>query len=282
MPANDWLSAGANLVGGIFGADQARSDNRKNRALQEWLFKENSLLQREFAQNGIQWRVQDAEKAGIHPLAALGGGGASFSPISIDSPVDHSMADFYRDAGQNIGRAISSTETENERRLRQLQIEGIELDLENKMLENMMKASELHRMGNSPAFPGADNFIPGQGDSGASVKVEPSKRTASQPGRLAQEAGWRPDVSYSRTDTGLAPMIPEGLSESLEDDFIGKLMWRMRNQLIPNISGKGSPPKSQLPKGYDRWDWSYIHQEWRPAKGKKKGPINNPRFIPRR
>lgn len=36
--------------------------------------------QKEFAQNAIQWRVADAKKAGLHPLYALSGGGASYSP----------------------------------------------------------------------------------------------------------------------------------------------------------------------------------------------------------
>ena len=29
-------------------------------------------MQKEFAQNGIRWKVADAKAAGIHPLAALG------------------------------------------------------------------------------------------------------------------------------------------------------------------------------------------------------------------
>lgn len=43
----------------------------------------NEQTQREFAQNAIQWRVADAKKAGLHPLFALGGGGASFSPNPV-------------------------------------------------------------------------------------------------------------------------------------------------------------------------------------------------------
>lgn len=40
----------------------------------------NAALQREFAQHGIQWKVADAQAAGVHPLYALGGGTPSFSP----------------------------------------------------------------------------------------------------------------------------------------------------------------------------------------------------------
>lgn len=34
--------------------------------------KENIKLQKQFAQTGIQWKVADAKKAGIHPVYALG------------------------------------------------------------------------------------------------------------------------------------------------------------------------------------------------------------------
>jgi hypothetical protein len=36
--------------------------------------------QKQFAKNSIRWRVQDAKKAGIHPLAALGAGGSTYQP----------------------------------------------------------------------------------------------------------------------------------------------------------------------------------------------------------
>ena len=42
----------------------------------------NAALQREFAQNGIRWKVADAEAAGIHPLYALGAQTSPASPLS--------------------------------------------------------------------------------------------------------------------------------------------------------------------------------------------------------
>jgi hypothetical protein len=42
--------------------------------------KDNEANQREFAQMGIQWKVADAKAAGLHPLYALGGSGATYSP----------------------------------------------------------------------------------------------------------------------------------------------------------------------------------------------------------
>lgn len=46
----------------------------------------NIALQREFAQMGIRWRVEDAKAAGLHPMYALTGGGAAFAPNPIVMP----------------------------------------------------------------------------------------------------------------------------------------------------------------------------------------------------
>lgn len=54
-----------NVIGGLF-QRQANRDNYQN--------------QKEFAQHGISWKVEDAKRAGLHPLFALSGGGAGYSP----------------------------------------------------------------------------------------------------------------------------------------------------------------------------------------------------------
>lgn len=62
----------------------------------------NYERQKEFAQNAIQWRVADARKAGLHPLYALQGGGASYSPGAVQA--------FGYDPGPtlSLGRSLSS------------------------------------------------------------------------------------------------------------------------------------------------------------------------------
>lgn len=67
----------ANLVGGVL-------TNNTNLEQQRTHFNRNLSLQREFAQNSIQWRVNDAKAAGIHPLYALGAQGSSYTPQSLD------------------------------------------------------------------------------------------------------------------------------------------------------------------------------------------------------
>ena len=40
-------------------------------------------LQKEFAQHGVRWRVEDAKAAGIHPLAALGMSPNQATPVHV-------------------------------------------------------------------------------------------------------------------------------------------------------------------------------------------------------
>lgn len=228
-------------------------------------FAENARLQREFAQNSIKWKVDDARRAGVHPVYALGAQGTSFSPMYSAGGTDYGSDDnrWLAEAGQSLAGAIGRTATTEQKQMQALALENAQLD-------NEMKKVELQRMqaGTPGMYSENGNFIPGQGDSPAGlVTVKPAERTVSAPGRPAQEAGWKPDVGFARTDTGLTPIVPDSLSESLEDDVIGKAMWRWRNQAMPNLDSEAvAPPKEMLPKGSDYWKWSTWRQEWQPAK----------------
>lgn len=66
--------------------------------------------QKEFAQSGIRWRVEDAKAAGIHPLYAIGANTPTYSPQAAVG------SDFgISSMGQNIGRAIEAKQTARER-----------------------------------------------------------------------------------------------------------------------------------------------------------------------
>jgi len=87
------IGGGASLLGGIFGRKSQSSANAKNAA-----------LQREFAQNTIQWRVKDAQAAGISPLAALGASTSSAAPSYVGDGVGQAVSR----AGARIGQAVSN------------------------------------------------------------------------------------------------------------------------------------------------------------------------------
>lgn len=96
------IGAGGNLAGALLGS----SDAAKNRA-----------LQKQFAQYGIRWRVEDAKAAGLHPLYALGAQIPSYSPVHSEAPAQ------LAEMGQNIGRAVQATQTARERERSQLELE---------------------------------------------------------------------------------------------------------------------------------------------------------------
>lgn len=88
------IGAGASLIGGIMGKDSAE-DNAARQA----------ALQKQFAKEGIQWKVEDAKKAGVHPLYALGASTHSYSPVSISDPLPSAIAE----AGNTVGRGVHAS-----------------------------------------------------------------------------------------------------------------------------------------------------------------------------
>lgn len=262
----DILKPFAEIGGDVLDVFSGPLDKLTGRDLNREQFERNIALQREFAQNGIRWKVEDARRAGLHPLAAIGASGASYSPVGVvgaDTPMN--AIESAARMGQNISRAVSATSTEQEKEMQALQLASARLDVEGKAIDNQIRASHLattRQAGGNPPMAGSTNFIPGQGNSGV-MRVKPGERTASQPGRLAQEAGWVPDVGFARTDTGLTPVPSKDVKERIEDQLIPELMWAVRNQLAPNF-GLGTPPRSQLPRGASRWKWNYLKQEWQP------------------
>lgn len=79
------IGAGSSLLGGLFGRSEAKAQAKQ---------------QKEFAQNSIQWRVADAKKAGIHPLAALGASSSAYTPVSSG------FGDSVSQAGNAIAQGV--------------------------------------------------------------------------------------------------------------------------------------------------------------------------------
>lgn len=81
------------------------------------LFGQNQQMaaQKEFAKKGIQWRAEDARKAGIHPLAALGAQTAQYSPVG-DTAGAH--------LGDAVGGAIDMASNRSTAQLQKAQVES--------------------------------------------------------------------------------------------------------------------------------------------------------------
>lgn len=112
----------AQLGLGIAQMNQAKKEAQANRD-----------LQREFAQNSIQWKVADAKKAGLHPLYALGSNGASYTPTQTDSM-----------GYDTISRGIAggADAVSNYAQIKR-QKEFDKLDLERKRLENDLLRTQI-------------------------------------------------------------------------------------------------------------------------------------------
>lgn len=96
------------------------------------LSRDQLAFQQQLAKEGIRWRVQDAKKAGIHPLAALGMTPFSSSPVSTTPTAGMMSAESsFADAGNSIARAIKSKQTVQERLTDELlaaQVRGANID----------------------------------------------------------------------------------------------------------------------------------------------------------
>lgn len=120
------ISAGANILGGVLG-NMAASKTAKT---QERIWSEQRRDQLDSLQQGIRWRVNDAQQAGIHPLFALGASIPTYSPQSANfQSQDYS---WVGRAGQSVANALMAREAvknnDMQRKLTQAQIDKIQAE----------------------------------------------------------------------------------------------------------------------------------------------------------
>lgn len=215
-------------VGSLVGGALSDKSNRKvasatnDRSYE--IAQEDRTLQREFARSGIQWRAEDAKAAGLHPLYALGGTGATYtpSPISLVTPDQSGFGRGLAEAGQNLGRAIQAQETPQQREARQWQMAllkaqvGREVALtglyESEAARNRQSALQSAGIPEGSVSVGALEGIPGQ------VKSVPDEVTSARIGSPELSAGQHPFFMEAKLGNGLRIMLPrsEDMGESLE------------------------------------------------------------------
>lgn len=109
-----------------------------------WNNNKQTKIQKQFAQQGIQWKVADAKKAGIHPLAALGAQTTAYSPQSLQ------LGSTLSDAGQSVDNAIHRSTDHQTRVMGELQLE--KAGLENEYLRAQILSIRNNRTGMPPAL----------------------------------------------------------------------------------------------------------------------------------
>lgn len=271
-------------IGSIFGGIFGNSAKKKAIAAENERNDKNIALQREFAQSGIQWKVQDAKAAGIHPLAALGAQTHSFQPVQIDGALHASnpIGEAISASGQDLARAMDATRTAGQKADAYTKTVQ-DLTLQRMGLENTLLASQISKVrqpATGPAMPSATQrwLVDGQGETarndsptqrGALISSNPMERTISDPSRPYQEPGAVNELGFTRTPTGYAPVPSADAKSRIEDDMISQLSWHIRNRLPATFQTGGTPP-FPAPKG-KFWMFNPFKQEYQLY---KKGVYN--------
>lgn len=94
----------ADIAGAIIGANSANSQAEAAQAFAEKQFK----WQKKITRKAVQIRARDARAAGIHPLAALGFSGHSYSPVNYpQSNAGEILSQGISSAGHALGGALN-------------------------------------------------------------------------------------------------------------------------------------------------------------------------------
>ena len=238
------VSAVGSIAGGILGANSAQN-----------VAGMNYEAQKEFAQNGIRWKVEDAKRAGIHPLYALGASTQGYSP-SGGYTGDYGIADAAAHFGQGYERAQQAKMTKEERdkqdvrdaiqdmaaledlnQKRRLNDAQIRLANSEIFRNFALSTNALRKTGLPPAMPGGlGGVIAGQGNSYATGQTTPeiSSVVTSEKGTPSVQAGSPPDVRFYRTlSGGRAPLPTEDAGDAMDAALGAGLQWSFRNNLVP-------------------------------------------------
>lgn len=232
------------IVGGILGSNNAQA-----------VAGMNYEAQKEFAQNGIRWKVEDAKRAGIHPLYALGASTQGYSPTAGYTG-DFGISDAAAQFGQGFERAQQAKMTKEEREKQEVRdaiqdMAALE-DLNQKRRMNdaqirladseifrnfALSTNALRSSGLPPAMPGGlGGVIAGQGNSYATGQTTPeiSSVVTSEKGTPSVQAGSPPDVRFYRTISGgRAPLPTEDAGDAMDAALGAGLQWSFRNNLVP-------------------------------------------------
>lgn len=212
-------------------------------------------LQYNFGKHAIEWRANDARRAGIHPLAAMGANTISPSPSAIGAVNPQLTSD-----GQDISRAMASAMGAKGR---QLQLSLAESQVENQKIQNELLKTELAsaqaRMKGGQVPPPVPDvqpqpLTPIKGDGG-------TKNKTAEVGSITQ-------VGFIRTPTGVRPTHSADVKQRIEDDLIQQTAQNIdlyTRPLFSNTSKPGNKLLNKLYPGATGWKWSVKRLEWQPV-----------------
>lgn len=260
--ANDFLGSNVGgLVGKIGGGliSNVFNSNARNKINQQ-----NADLQREFSQNSISWRVQDAKNAGIHPLFALGASTISAQPSFVDNqPLDFGSA-FH---------GLTQSPSKYDKILQEQTLKKNELELQQLALEN-------ERIRKDTALMGQNVF-----NTGVSSQKSGGIFTDNTVGGVSNEFNSRWSVSknangdWQKTPTNdFADLMSEGYVTPAREyarDLNPFYQRQVANDLTASMHKSGDLPKNK--KLVPSWDFSGII----PEVVYKEKSVDFPRNLPK-
>lgn len=208
-------------------------------------------MQREFAENGIRMRVNDAVEAGLNPLVAAGVTPMQYSPVSVGSAqASISASPHPSHFGQDISRALQATRTKEEEEAEQLKLDLLksQIDESDARAGYYNSLSARQRQSSNSAGP----FPAGAGQ----VQLTPDKKVSQSPDDPSRTAGSdHPFFKRYEVIPGLSVDVPyseEGPAEGMEG--LGALTLTILRNLIyrPGKYIKDTiAPKEREKKKYD-------------------------------
>lgn len=201
-------------------ANQANQTTLQNNQQQLQLAQQNMAMQEEFAKNGISWRIADAARNGIAPLAALGASEPGYSPVNYvpggptsipeqTSPLSAAAAGFP-EMSQNLSRALSATRTPEQ------------------------KASDALDV----AYKAKQNDL-------LDLQIQAARTKLNMIGSPGINMAWTTVMNRDGT-TSVVPT--EEAARASHGESFGPLMWSIHNGLIPSAEDFGRDVKAT---------WSY-------------------------
>ncbi len=252
------VGGAANVVGGILGNNSQSSANSANLDFARQQFE----YQKELHKNQLQWRVEDAKKAGLHPMAALGLQSSSFSPVS--SNVQANDYSWIGDLGQSAGYAAMKGKDKEQQRdallLAQkqanLQSENMQLQNDGLRLENEFRRFQLQQAvvgGASQALRSAGS-VSTRGLSRRSYAID--GQADSYMGEPIEKYAWQ------ITPSGRHEFGPSSDYASLYEDKLG-IEWLpfLEASVLPKV-------KAATGQNLAGRKWSFSDWDWIPAKDK--------------
>lgn len=213
------IQAGAGLIGSAINGIMAG----QSFDFQREMWDKNYNAQKEFAQNSMQWRVADARAAGLHPLAALGQMGSSYTPTSV------------YDNGADVGSAIANAGGAIGQAMGQIGLLNAEAELEGKRLENASKLMELQNKSNERNFGQLSNALAEIKKADVQLAQDQAPYTQVWNGRQGLSKDMMDSASESLLGLGAIPDVISALSDRYKPQY--KMMYNAIDSRYPELKG---------------------------------------------